>query len=282
MALSHFIRRSISSAALGTSLFLLGGLVGPVASVAAQAPGQTSSLESVQKSRPTDAKVYHTRFKADSPDGIREVAIEGAVRFTPDESRIAWLADGAYVRIIFREQGQELRFDATADGQGHPVIAYGVDGKTRRYDQDAARTLAALLPVVFRELGHDPTARVQAAYEQGGAEEVLRLIAGIRSDYSIGRHISAFLAMEGVSDDEVSDGFRLLGRHIKSDAELASVLYRTSDLYRQRPGVRDAYLACLDGFQSAIEKSRATENLFGVGTISGDLQPDLVMPAGGC
>ncbi len=272
MPKSSFSRRTVSSLAIGTSMLLLSGLAGLGSLVQAQ--------ESSRESTTTSARVYHTRFRLGPGKGILEVAIEGAVRFSPDETGIEWMGDGAYVRIITQEQGQDLRFDAQANGQGQPTVGYQVDGQIRPYDEDAARYLAEILPVVFMELGHNEIDRVRTTYDQGGADGVSRMISEIRSDYSIGLHVSAFLGLEGLSDGEISDSLSLLSHQINSDDELASFLYRTSDLYRERPGVRHAYLDCLNLFQSDIERSRTTQNLFGMESISGDELPAMIMSSG--
>ncbi len=204
-SITSWTRRTIPLMALGTSLLLLSGLAGLGPSVQAQ--------ESSPESTTTSGRVYHTRFRLGPGEGIREVAIEGALRFSPDNTRIEWIGDGAYLRIITQEQGQKLRFEARADGQGHPTVGYKVDGRATPFDENAASYLADILPVVFRELGHD----------------------------------------------EIVDSLSILGHHINSDYELASVLYQRSDLYRERPGIRHAYLECLKKFQSDIERSRTTQ-----------------------
>ncbi len=258
--------------ALGTSLLLLSGLVGLAPSVQAQEPSPESTT--------TNCRTYHTRFRLGPGDGIREVTIEGEVCFSPDNSKIEWIGDGAYLHIITQEQGQKLRFDAKADGQGHPTVEYKVDGSANPFDEDAASYLAHILPVVFRELGYDEIAQVQNTYDQDGSAGVMRMISEIRSDYSKGLHVSAFLGLEGLSDDEIADSFSILSHHIKSDYELTAVLYQWSDLYRERPGVRSAYLECLNNFQSDIERARTTQNLFGVESIDGDQQPVMTMSSG--
>jgi len=268
----YLARRIVSSIALGTALLLLSGLAGLGSSVQAQVVSPESTY--------TKDRVYHTRFRLGPGEGINKVTIEGAVRFSPDDTEIEWIDDGAYISIITLKQDQELRFDATADGQGHPSISYKVDGQPHPFDEEAASHLAHILPVVFRELGHDEIDRVQTTYDQDGAAGVFRMISEIRSDFSRGLHVSAFLALENLSDDEIVDSFSILGQHINSDYELASVLYQTTDLYRERPGVRHAYLECLNKFQSDAERSRTTKNLFGLETISGDEQPAMTMPSG--
>ena len=268
----HFARRTIPSIAIGALILLVSGLVGPGLSAQAQASGQDSLSP--------NARVYHTRFKPESDKQIREVAIEGAIRFSPDETKIEWIGDGAYLRIVTLEKSQKLSFDAKADGQGRPTIRYEVDGNARPYDKSAARYLADILPVIFRELGHNELDRVQATYDQDGAAGVIRLITKIRSDYSTGLHTSAFLGLKGLSDLEINDSFSILGHHINSDYELAAFLYRTSDLYRERPGVRHSYLSCLNQFESEIERSRAIKNLFGLESLNGDEMPTMTRPDG--
>ncbi len=261
--------RSLTSLARQTvslfALLLLIGLMGLDSSVQAQ--------DFNTKSSPTNSRMYHTRFQLGPGEGIREVTIEGSFRFSPDETEIEWIDDDAYLTVITQKQGQKLRFDAKADGQGQPTIVYKVDGQSQDYDKGAASYLAQILPVVFRELAHDEISRVQTTYDQEGADGVFRLISEIRSQYSIGLHALAFLRLEGLPDAEIAECYSLLGSHINSDYELASVMYATSNIYREHPDVRHAYLECLNNFQSDIERSRITQNLFGVEKISGDQQP---------
>jgi len=138
----------------------------------------------------------------------------------------------------------------------------------------------AYLSIITNEQGHDEIARVQTTYDQDGSVGVFRMISKIRSQYSVGLHVREFLRLEGLSDDEIAECFSFLGSHIKSDYELASILYQATDLYREHPGIRHAYLECLNKFQSDIERTRVTQNLFGVDSISGDQQPASSMKSG--
>ncbi len=271
-SITRWSHRTGPSVVLGTSLLLMSGLGGLGSMLQAQEPNPETTT--------TSCRVYHTRFQMGPGEGIREVTIEGEVCFSPDNTKIEWMSDGAYLRIITQEQGRKLRFDAKANGQNHPIVEYKVDSRANPFDENAASYLAQILPVVFRELGHDELGRVQTTYDQKGAAGVLQMISQIRSDYSIGIHVSAFLGLESLSDDEIVDAFSFLGNHINSDSELASVLFKRSDLYRERPGIRQAYLECLKKFQSDIEKARATQNLFGLKSISGNEQPVMTMISG--
>ncbi len=259
-------RRIVTSLTIGATIIVMSSLTG-----SAQAQGSSSEVN------PTNASAYHTRLKQGPGEGIHEVAIEGAVRFSDDETEVQWIGDGGYVRIVTQEKGQVIRFEATAGESGRPVVGYKVDGQQRPFDKNAARHLTEILPVVFRELGHGQTERVQTVYDQDGATGVFQMISEIRSDYSFGLHLVAFFDLEGISDGEISDTFSLLTNHIDSDAELADLLYRTAGTYRDRPGTRRAYLDCFNGFQSDVERTRATQNLFGVGSIGSGEQPEMIM-----
>ncbi len=228
------------------------------------------------------APVYHTRFQLEGADGIREVAIEGRVRFSADESHIEWLDDGAYVRIITGDAGHRNRFDVTAGGQGQPVMRMTVDGRARTFDAEAQRRLADTLPVVFRELGHDAEGRVRRIRAEGGTVAVLGMIAGIRSAYSTRLHYEAYLKLDGLTDAEISGALARLGGDVGSDGELASLLYAAAELYRDRPGIRAGYLACLARIGSDAERMRVTRSLFGVETIGAGEQPELSLKPGDC
>ena len=264
--------RILPSIILSISILLMSGVLGLGSSVLAQEPSSEPNAP--------DSREYHTRFRLGPDEGIHEVAIEGSVRFSPDETRIEWMEDGAYIRIITLEQGQKFRFDAEADENGLPTVSYKVDGRTRPYNEVASRYLEDILPVVFRELGHNELNRVQTTYDTAGATGVIQMISKIRSDYSTRLHVSAFLGLENLTDEEIIQSISLFRDQINSDSELTSFLYQTTDLYRERPAVRHAYLDCLNQFNSDIEKSRAIKNLFGTDSISIEEQPVMSMTSG--
>ena len=228
------------------------------------------------------AKEYHTRFRSEAGDGLRVVEIEGRVRFGADASRIEWMADGAYVLVVSGDQGRTTRLRAEPDRQGRPAYVYEVDGQANRSAGDRDRWLADTLPVVFRELGHDVDARVQAAYEQGGADAVFRTLAAIRSPYSAGLHYMAFFGRKDLRDDEIIGALAHLGTDLKNDVELAKTLYSVVDHYRARPAVRAGFLACLGRIDSELERARVTRSLFGTEEVTGDVAPAMLASAGGC
>ena len=271
-SISSLNDRFFSSLAAGTSLLLLSFFMGLSPSALAQ--------EILPESATANLQIYHTRFRLDPSEGLHEVAIEGKVRFSPDETKIAWMDDGAYVRIITIEDGLKMRFDATPDQNGLPTVSHKLDGQPRPYDEAASRYLADTLPVVFRELAFDEVSRVKKTYGQSGATGVFLMISKIRSDFSASRHAAAFMALEDLTDDEIIDCFSLVGQQINSDSELTDLLFKMSGLYTERPGVRDAYLNCLNHFQSKIERSRTTKNLFGLESIATGELPTMVMPEG--
>lgn len=227
-------------------------------------------------------KVYHTRFKVDAADGIREVDIEGSVRFSADESRIEWMSGDARFHVVTLDAGQKVRISAEPDAQGRPVVQIQMDGRERPFDQAAEHRLAQTLPVVFRELGHHVEARVQAAYAAGGAPAVYGMIATIRSDNATRLHYDTFLHREGLSDDEISGALSRVGEDFQSDSELAMFLYGAADLYRERPAIRESFLACLAAINADVERLRVTRNLFGVDAIPEGEQPTIALREGDC
>ena len=256
--------------------------LGALFSVAAAVPGREAFAQAAPASAGAGGKTYHTRFKVDAADGIREVDIEGRVRFSADESRVEWMGEGAYLHLVTSEDGRKVRFDAEPDGQGRPVVQFRIDGRALPFDEAAERRLAGSLPIVFRELGHNAEARVQAAYAEGGAAAVFRMISAIRSDNATRLHYDAFLKRKELADAEVIGALSRAGEDFHADTELAMFLYGAADLYRERPGIRGAYLACLADFDSDFERLRLTRNLFGVEAIPDGQQPTINMQVGDC
>ena len=176
--------------------------------VAAAMRAPDAMAQSTAASAGAGAKEYHTRFRNESGDGIRTVEIDGRIRFSADASRIEWMDDGAYLLVVTIDQGRNVRLRAEPDRNGQPSYRYEIDGRVKRSAADADHWLADTLPIAFRELGHDVEARVQGAYEQGGADEVLRTLAAIRSDYSASQHYVAFFSRKDLSDDDIISASR--------------------------------------------------------------------------
>jgi hypothetical protein len=229
-----------------------------------------------------EAKEYHTRFRSEAGDGLHVVEIEGRVRFGADASRIEWMADGAYVLVVSGDQDRTTLLRAEPDRDGRPEYRYEVDGQASRSAADRDRWLADTLPVVFRELGFDVDARLQAAYDQGGADGVFRTVAAIRSDYSTGLHYMAFFGRKDLRDDEIIGALAHAGIDLENDVELAKILYSVVDHYRDRPAVRAGFLACLARIDSERERASVTRNLFGTDEVTGDVAPAMLASAGGC
>lgn len=251
-------------------------------STASAVEDRESPTTPATKASSTDDKVYHTRLRIDSAEGIRVAEIEGKVRFSQDNSSIEWMSEGAFLRLVVQENEQRIRLGAEPNKQGQPVFRYEIDGHKHPYDQSAEQWLANTLPVMFRELGYGVDSRVQAAYEQGGSVGVLHMISTIRSDYSTKQHYAEYLNRSDLSDNEIIAALSHIGQDVNSDNELAAILYAATDLYQNRPGIRQSYLACLDQFNSDIERSRISQNLFGIEYISGDAPLPLNTTPGGC
>jgi hypothetical protein len=250
--------------------------------VAAAMRAPDAMAQSTAASAGAGAKEYHTRFRNESGDGIRTVEIDGRIRFSADASRIEWMDDGAYLLVVTNDQGRNVRLRAEPDRNGQPSYRYEIDGRVKRSAADADHWLADTLPIAFRELGHDVEARVQGAYEQGGADEVLRTLAAIRSDYSASQHYVAFFSRKDLSDDDIISALSQLGADIDADEELAKALSGVAALYVERPAIRTSFLACLDQFDSDLVKRRLTHDLFGTETVSGTVPPTMVGSPGNC
>ncbi len=231
---------------------------------------------------PEDGEIYHTRFRLDGGSGIREAEIEGRIRFSGDAARVEWMEPGSRLLIVTSEDGQVVRFRADPDDQGRPVVRFERDAVRDDETGHAGRWLAATLPVLFRELGHDVQARLDAAYAQGGTPAVLQAIAPIRSDYAAGLHYIAFLKRPGLADQEIAAALAQLGPDLGSDQELANVLYAVKDIYRERPGIRGGFVACFDQFDAPVERSRTARNLFGTDVLDAGDPPVMQVAPGDC
>ena len=157
-----------------------------------------------------DAPVHHIRFESDADHGLRQANIEGGVAISADAAAITALADGAYVLLVTERNGEQSRFEARPGTDGEPVLALTVAG-TPRSAAEAARWCAEVLPIACRETALATDERVRAAYDRDGMDGVLVLLDTIRSDYAAMRHFDSVLALDGLTDAEISAALDLLG-----------------------------------------------------------------------
>jgi beta-lactamase regulating signal transducer with metallopeptidase domain len=147
----------------------------------------------------------------------------GKATFAEDESDLATLEAGAVFTLTERLSGVKHAYVVKADGAGALSRAYSRDDKAMPMDATARQWLAAALPRMFRESGHDAGARVDRLLARGGPARVLAEVALAGSDHAKADYLGRLLRVATLDTAEI--GLALAAATgIGSDYELSRAL----------------------------------------------------------
>lgn len=149
--------------------------------------------------------------------------IEGEVEFTDAEDDVQRLGRGASLSLQERKAGVKREYTVEHGSGGQLVREYRVDGKVRNLDAAGRAWLQATLPGLLRESAIGVEQRVARLYAQGGARAALAVLADIRSDHALARHLTVLTVRHRLDDAELGAALALAAR-IGSDFELRQTL----------------------------------------------------------
>jgi beta-lactamase regulating signal transducer with metallopeptidase domain len=155
----------------------------------------------------------------------RAANIQGKVVTSENEDRIVDVLPPGSGRAYFRERTGSIDRELTVSSGGATV--YRVNGVERPYDDEGRRWFAALLPHVLAEASINVEQRVKRWRSQGGADNVLRHVADLRSSGAKRAHYDVLLNNQ-LSPSELDRLVQQAGRDIPSSGDLSAVLSKAA------------------------------------------------------
>lgn len=210
----------------------------------------------------TDSDSERLDFLVSEPGRCTEAALIGKAVFSADETRIAQLAPGGFMRLRERTASEDRAVTATPVGDGSVSYNATLNGRAVPFDDAMASWLGRLLPEVLREAGINVPERVARLRAQGGVPAVLDAIARIHSSGSKRLHYEELIKKGApLSTADAERIAEQAGRDLTSSGDLSSVIQMLPRSAVQSPGARRAIAGALSRIQSSGDKASTLEVL---------------------
>lgn len=214
---------------------------------------RSGSSVSVHSSSDDDDSSF--QYISSSNGRCLQVAVWGAVEFSPDDREIAHLSRDGRLYVRERRSDVDRELTVTPGDDENPRYAYSVDGERASYEEGGREWLAELLPEVIRESGLNARQRVARLRRDGGVSAVLADIKSIQSTSAKRAAYEALLKEGNLSSEDEARIARQAGSDLaSSDGELRSVLAQMGNHGRLGPGMAEALGAATERMTSDGEK----------------------------
>lgn len=174
--------------------------------------------------------------------GFTDFNIEyrGKIEVTDDDRDIKSISNDGFLEISKTVFGSKRRIVIESLGDGKVRKEY-YEGRTKmEWEPNGRQWLGEILPEIVRTTTIGAEGRVERFYKKGGAQAVLSEIDIISSDY-VKAHYGKLLLGKNISDTELPGVITSLGRSIRSDYYLASMLKDNINNLMRTPAASDAF-----------------------------------------
>ena len=215
-------------------------------------------------------------------DGCKiELEQEGEVVFTADERDLASLGPGARFELEVRGCGDKFQLEASPGAAGGPpAVVAKLGGQDVAWDEAARERFHKALQLIFETTGFDAEGRVERLYQQGGAAAVLAAAGKMQSDWGQRIFLHQLLRKESLTVAETVEVWKLAGRSLGSDYELAQMIQEAPPRHAADPAVKAAKIDALRSIASDYELRRTFDFLLEQGATGKDLEEMLEVAAG--
>ena len=220
----------------------------------------------------TDSDPERLDFLVSEPGRCTEAALIGKALFSTDETRIAQLSPGGFMRLRERTASEDRSMTAVPTGDGSVSYTATLNGRAVPFDNVMVSWVGRVLPEVLREAGINVPERVARLRAQGGVPAVLEAIARIHSSGSKRLHYEELIKKGAPLS--ASDAERIAeqaGRDLTSSGDLSSVIQMLPRSAVQSPGARRAIAGALSRIQSSGDKASTLE------VLAPNADPDLLI-----
>lgn len=230
-------------------LFILSSLWVSMAGVALCQKTPRSS--SVSRSSRSGENGKYTYLFSDSDLSLK-IEISGEITFSEDETTIAAISKGGYLK--YKNRKKSIKAESGAGGE---IIYEMYDGSQKLdFDDNGKNFLAEAIGIMMQH-GVDAKGRVERLYKRGGSKAVLNETEALKSDYVKGIFLGFLLEKKTLSPEEMTLIADKTARIIESDYEKGKLLSRFSGDYLKNIKTAQAYLAAVKSIDSDYEKANA-------------------------
>ncbi len=196
-----------------------------------------------QTSSTTDT--HHIRLSEDTDNSRRKlqwrrngtsfnVEYEGYVTLSDDDKDVIAISAGGYLKISKSAFGSKRRINIEADRSGNLIRKYYEGWSQKDYEPNGRAWLAEVLPQIVRSSTLGAEDRANRIYSNGGMTAFANEISRLEGDYVKTAYIKIVLCKD-LNDQEVNQLMGVMGREVKSDHYLATLLQDNYVLFLSTP-----------------------------------------------
>jgi hypothetical protein len=185
-----------------------------------------------------------------------EVKYRGAFALNEDDTDVATMAPGAYLRISDGRWLKGASVEFQADGSGNITRRFFIGSSERPFEPEGRDWLKKNFPRFVRMSGFDAKNRAARFYKRGGAEAVLAEIAQIQGSYAKKVYYTELLRLAPADPAVASRILTQAAKDIDSDYEMATLLIGGADKLLLNDATRRLYFDAARTIESDYEMKR--------------------------
>jgi hypothetical protein len=203
-------------------------------------------------------------------DDDAEIKWSGKVKFTDDETAIASMTPGGYLK--FRHNDEKLLAESNLQGD----ISYELyDGKQRlTLDEKGQKFLAKSIHEMI-EYGYDAKGRIDRIYKKGGTEALLTEEENLKSDFLKGMYIDRLIKTDSLSKEEWARILKQIGG-LDGDFEKAQRLSRFSNTLLKDSSMVQTWLGVVNLMGDDHQKAELLNHLIEHDSISPEVETKIL------
>ena len=199
-------------------------------------------------------------FRTDRLGGRFEVWRAGEVTFTADDTGVAGITPGGFLRVDERRAFRTRRV-LVEPGPGGVTVSHTVNGRDQPDDARSREELADLFLRVIRSTAVGVDQRVRRMLAEAGVNGVLDELDYVEGSTATSRYLTALLRLGDLDTPElirVADEARW---RISSNGTRASFLIAATPYYLRQDAAQDAYFSAASSISSPSSHERVLGNV---------------------
>lgn len=169
------------------------------------------------------------------------VEFDGYVTLSDDDRDVVAISAGGYLKISKSAFGSKRRILIEADRDGNLIRKYYEGWSQKDYEPDGRNWLAEVLPEIVRSSTLGAEDRVNRIYDRGGMSAFVNEVERLEGDYVKTAYIKIIICKK-LTDDELDQLISVMGREVKSDYYLSSLLMDNYSVFLANPNRVTAFV----------------------------------------